>query len=141
MPVVDASVVVRLLQNRRDEDGLRERFGQERYVDAPALIDAEVTSAIRGLLLSSKPTTSISAERAATMLDDFADLPLRRYPMQPFQRRALALRHDFTAYDAFYVALAESLEVPLLTDDRKYAGASGHTAEIETWPGSPTGSA
>jgi predicted nucleic acid-binding protein len=65
--------------------------------------------------------------------DDFADLPLVWYPMQRFQRRALALRHNFTDYDAFYVALAESLGMPLLTDDKKYAGAAGHTAHIETW--------
>jgi predicted nucleic acid-binding protein len=66
------------------------------------------------------------------MLDDFADLPLVRYPMLPYQRRALSLR-DFAAYDAFYVALAESLDMPLLTDDQKYAKAAGHTAVIETW--------
>lgn len=134
MTVVDASIVVRLLQNRRGDDGLRERFGQHRYLHAPALIDAEVTSTTRGLLMTSKPEIKITIGRAEQMLDDFADLPLVRYPMQPYQRRALRLRDNFTAYDAFYVALAESLGVPLLTDDRKYAKAAGHTAIIETWP-------
>lgn len=134
MTVVDASIVVRLLQNRRGDEGLRERFGQHRYVHAPTLIDAEATSAIRGLLLTSKPAIKISTARAEEMLDDFADLPLVRYPMQPYQRRALTLRDNFTAYDAFYVALAESLGMPLLTDDRKFAKAAGHTAVIETWP-------
>ena len=125
--------MVRLLQNRQGDDRLRERFGQNRYVHAPALIDAEVTSAIRGLLLTSKPPIRISVVRAEQMLDDFADLPLVRYPMQPHQRRVLALRDNFTAYDGFYVALAESLGMPLLADDRKFAGAAGHTAVIETW--------
>ncbi|HEY5231529.1 MAG TPA: type II toxin-antitoxin system VapC family toxin [Galbitalea sp.] len=134
MTVVDASVVVRLLQNRRGDHSLRERFGQQRYVHAPALIDAEVSSAIRGLLLTSKPEIKIDVKRAEEMLDDLADLPLVRYPMQPYQRRVLALRNNFTAYDAFYVALSESLNMPLLTDDRKYAGAPNHTAIIETWP-------
>lgn len=134
MTVVDASIVVRLLQNRRSDEGLRERFGRDRYVHAPALIDAEVASAIRGLLLTSKIAIQISAARAEQMLDDFANLPVVRYPMQPYQRRTLVLRHNFTAYDAFYVALAESLQMPLLTDDRKYAKAAGHTAVIETWP-------
>lgn len=133
MTVVDASIVVRLLQNRRGDDALRERFGQQRYVSAPALIDAEVTSAMRGLLLPSKPAIKITVERAEEMLADFADLPLVRYPMQPFQSRALDLRDNFTAYDAFYVALAESLGMPLLTDDRKYGRAADHTAVIETW--------
>lgn len=92
MTVVDASIVVRLLQNRRGDDGLRERFGQHRYLHAPALIDAEVTSATRGLLMTSKPETKITIGRAEQLLDDFADLPLVRYPMQPYQRRALTLR-------------------------------------------------
>lgn len=134
MAVVDASIVVRLLQNRREDTGLREWFEQHRHVHAPALIDAEVASATRGLLMTSKAAIKITGARAAQMLDDFADLPLVRYPMQPYQRRVLALRGNFTAYDAFYVALAESLGMPLLTDDRKYANAPGHTAVIETWP-------
>lgn len=137
MTVVDASIVVRLLQNRRGDQRLRERFGRERLVHAPALIDAEVSSAIRGLLLTSKRGIRIDVARAEEMLEDFLDLPLVRYPMQQFQRRVLTLRNNFTAYDAFYVALAESLGVPLLTDDRKYATAPSHTAVIETWPGDP----
>jgi predicted nucleic acid-binding protein len=134
MTVVDASIVVRLLQNRRGDERLRERFSRHRYVHAPTLVDAEVTSAIRGLLLTTKPAIMISTERAGEMLDDFADLPLVRYPMQPYQQRVLTLRDNFTAYDAFYVALAESRDMPLLTDDRKYAKAAGHSAVIETWP-------
>lgn len=132
MTVVDASVVVRLLQNRRDDTGLRERFGRKRHVHAPSLIDAEVTSAIRGLLLTSKRAIQITVERSEQMLDGFADLPLVHYPMQPYQRRALALGDKFTAYDAFYLALAESLSMPLLTDDRKYGKAPAPTTVIET---------
>lgn len=133
MTVVDASIVVRLLQSRRGDAELRERFGRHRHVHAPALIDAEVTSAIRGLMLTSNPRLQVSVERAEQMLDDFADLPLVRYPMQPYQRRVLALRGNLSAYDAFYLALAESLGMPLLTDDRKLRKAPGHTAAIETW--------
>lgn len=134
MTVVDASAVVRLLQNRHGDDKLRERFRQDRFMHAPALIDAEVTSAIRGLLLTSKPAIKISTSRADEMLADFAALRIVRSPMQPHQRRVLALRDNFTAYDAFYVALSEALEMSLLTDDGKYAKASGHTAEIEECP-------
>lgn len=133
MTVVDASIVVRLLQNRRGDAGLRERFARERRLHAPALIDAEVASAIRGLLMTSKPEIQFSVSRAEQMLDDFADLPLERYPMAPFQRRALALRDNFTAYDALYLALAEALGMPLLTDDRKFERAPGQGTVIETW--------
>lgn len=131
--VVDASIVVRLLANRRGDQGLRERFAQSRRVHAPALIDAEVTSAIRGLMLTTEPEVRVGDLRAAEMVEDFAALPLVRHPMAPYQPRVLELRANFTAYDAFYVALAESLDMPLLTDDRKYAGAPGHSAVIETW--------
>lgn len=133
MTVVDASIVVRLLQNRGGDGPLRERLGQQRHLHAPALIDAEVTSAIRGLLMTSKPGVRVSLVRTEQMLDDFADLPLARYPMQPFQRRVVSLRDNFTAYDAFYVALAESLAMPLLTDDRKFARTPAHSADVQTW--------
>lgn len=134
MTVVGASIVVRLLQNRDGDQGLRERLGQHRYVHAPTLVDAGVTSAIRGLLLTAKTTPQISTTRAQQMLADFADLPLVRYPMQPYQKQVLALRDTLTADDGFYVALAESLDMPLLTDDRKYANAGVHAVDIETWP-------
>ena len=72
--VVDASIVVRLLQNRAGDEPLRERFGQQRHVHALQLIDAEVASAIRGLLLTSKAEIRISLARAGEMLEDVADL-------------------------------------------------------------------
>lgn len=133
MTVVDASIVVRLLLNRRDDSSLRQRFAQQKELHAPALIDAEVASATRALLLTSRIGTKITPTRAEQMLGDFVALPLRRYAMQPHFRRVLALRNNFTAYDGFYVALSEVLEMPLLTDDRKYASAPGHSAVIETW--------
>ena len=49
--VVDASIIVRLLQNRAGDEPLRERFGQQRHVHAPQLIDAEVASASGGTQL------------------------------------------------------------------------------------------
>lgn len=134
MTVADASIVVRLLLSRQGDVALRERFGRERHVHVPTLIDAEVTSAVRGLLLTRKPGVGLTVERAGQMLGDCAELPLVRYPMQPLQRRVLALRDNFTAYDAFYLALAETLDMPLLTDDRKFEKALGATTIVETWP-------
>ncbi|HNV13671.1 MAG: type II toxin-antitoxin system VapC family toxin [Actinomycetales bacterium] len=134
MVVVDASIVVRLLQNRRGDAALRERFSRERRLHAPALIDAEVTSALRGLLMTSKVAIRITRERAGEMLDDYADLPIERHLLQPLQRRVLELRDNFTAYDAFYVALAEALDLPLLTDDGKFARSTSQPSLIETWP-------
>ena len=56
-----------------------------------------------------------------------------RNTMQPLQR-AFALRHNLTAHDAMCVAVAEALDVRLLTDDAKLASASGHHATIESYP-------
>lgn len=133
MTVVDASIIVRLLQNRSGDEPLRERIGRHRHLHAPTLIDAELTSAIRGLLRATRPAIHVSVKRAGEMLEDYAALPLVRHPMQPYQRRVLSLRANFTAYDAFYVALAEALQAPLLTDDHKFERSPAHAATVETW--------
>lgn len=126
--VVDCSIVIRLLSNLEGDELLRQRFAQTLH--APALIDAEVSSVVRGLTMTSRADAQITADRAEQMLADYADLRIMRYPMQPLQRRVLDLRHNLTAYDAMYVALAESFDLPLLTDDAKFAGSPGHRADI-----------
>ena len=130
--VVDCSIIIRLLASQEGDDLLRQRLA--RTVHAPALIDAEVSSVVRGLAITSKPT-QISADRAGEMLTDYAGLRITRHAMQPLQTRAFELRHNFTAYDAMYVALAETLGHPLLTDDGKFDGTPGHHAEIHHYPG------
>jgi predicted nucleic acid-binding protein len=97
-------------------------------------VDAEVSSVVRGLTITTKPNVQITAGRALQMLTDYAGLRIVRHPMQPLQRRVFELRHNFTAYDAMYVALAEALDVPLLTDDGKFAATPGHRADIHAYP-------
>lgn len=130
--VVDASIVVRLLANRPADEDLRGRFAHFRTVHAPHLIDSEVGSAIRGLLLGGR----IELSRAVEMLSDFVGLRIKRYPMHPHLDRVIELRNNLTAYDAAYVALAETLRVPLLTQDPKLARATGHHADVQVFPGS-----
>lgn len=130
--VIDCSIVIRLLSNVPGDDLLRRRLS--RTVHAPALIDAEVSSVARGLNITTKPSVRISDERAQLMLTDYSGLRIVRHPMQPLQHRAFELRHDFTAYDAMYIALAETLDIPLLTDDGKVAGTPGHHADVHVYP-------
>ncbi len=130
--VVDCSIIIRLLASKPGDELLRQRMA--RTVHAPTLIDAEVSSVVRGLSITAKPELQISAERALEMLADYAGLRIARHPMQPLQARAFELRHNLTAYDAMYIALAESLGIPLLTDDGKLAVAPGHTADVHQYP-------
>ncbi|GAA2848371.1 type II toxin-antitoxin system VapC family toxin [Streptosporangium fragile] len=133
--VVDASVVFRLLANVKGDDLLRRRMA--RKVHAPALIDVEIASGVRGHVITGKPEVRISQARAQVMLERYAQLKITRHPMLPLQRRVLELRNNLTAYDGMYVALAELLGVPLLTDDAKFAGSTGHRAEIHRYPPPP----
>lgn len=130
--VVDCSIVIRLLSNLNGDDLLRQRLA--RTLHAPALIDAEVSSVVRGLAITSKPNVRITAERAGEMLTDYTGLRIVRYPMQPLQRRVFELRHNLTACDAIYVALAETLDIPLLTDDSKFASPPCSRAAIHAYP-------
>ncbi len=93
----------------------------------PHLIDTEVLHALRRLTI----TGEISEDRAADARNDFAELALIRYPHQPLSDRVWELRHNLTAYDATFGALAEALGVPLVTCDARLASAPGYRAHVE----------
>lgn len=127
MIVVDASALIDALREIPDGDALRERLVSDE-LHAPALIDYEVVSGVRRLTLSG----DLEAERAEYLLTDFDDLPLHRWPGDdPLRRRAFALRNQVSAYDAAYLALAEALECPLVTRDKRLARSGGHDATVE----------
>lgn len=110
-----------------DTDELRARLAGE-DLHAPALIDFEVVSVLRGLIRGRR----LSATRASDLLTDFDDLLLRRWPLaDPLRRRALSWRDNLSAYDASYVALAEAIGCPLLTRDVRLARSSGTGVAIE----------
>ena len=58
------------------------------------------------------------------------DLPITLHPAEPFLHRMWELRHNVTPYDAWYVALAEALDAPLLTTDARLARSIGIRCEI-----------
>lgn len=127
MIVVDAAVVVDALTMAPETESIRIRLSGEE-LHSPHLIDFEVVSALRGQVLGSQ----LSPARAMDALADFDDLPLTRWPaVGALRRRAFSLRHNLSAYDAAYVALAEALGCPLLTRDKRLARAAGHAAQIE----------
>jgi len=75
--------------------------------------------------------TLIDERRAGIALADLADLPLRRAPHLPLLPRCWELRHNLTPYDAAYVALAEALEVALVTADRRLSRAAGIRCAVD----------
>lgn len=127
MIVVDASIIVTGLGDDGDDgDRIRARLRGQRLV-APHLIDLEVTSAWRRLVAAG----TLDPQRAAFALADLGALRLERVPHGPLLDRCWELRHNLTVYDAAYVALAEQLDVPLLTGDVRLADAPGPRCRTE----------
>ena len=116
-----------LLQTERGIRIEERLFAPGETLHAPHLIDIEVAHAMCRAWLQGL----IDEVRAGEALDDLAAWSLIRYPHDLFLPRIWSIRHNVTAYDAVYVALAESLEVILLTCDARLASSSGHDARIE----------
>lgn len=129
MIVVDASVVVDVLLNRSPTgiEVARRLSAEAGSLLAPHLIDAEIGQVLRRFWLS----RAITAERAATALDDYSQMPIARYPHWPLLARAFEMRGNVTFYDALYLALAEATGAPLLTADRRLADVPGVSARVD----------
>lgn len=104
----------------------RARLLEGAPVYAPHLVDAEVGQAIRGLVLRGV----VDATDGALARLDAATLVATRIDHRPLGARAFELRDNVSFYDGLYVALAEHLEVAMLTADRKLAAATGPRCRI-----------
>ena len=127
MIVVDASVVaVALGDDGPEGERARLRLSDE-VLAAPELVDLEAVSVWRRQVAAKRMT----ARRAALAVSDLQNLPLQRSPHRRLLNRIWELRHGVTPYDAAYVALAEVLDVVLVTGDARLARVSGIRCEIE----------
>lgn len=127
MIVVDASVIVTALaDDGPDGDQARERLRGERLT-APHVIDLEAVSAWRRLTAGGE----LDERRARLALDDLQALRIERVRHGPLLDRCWELRDNITIYDAAYVALAELLDVTLVTTDSKLSKAPGARCEVE----------
>lgn len=124
MLVIDASAVVELLLGRPAAESIERRIVDHGYeLHAPHLLDVEVLSAVRRVLARGEA----SAARADEAVADFLDLSVERYPHDVLVPRIWQLRDNVSAYDAAYLALAETLAedgVLLLTADARLARAA-----------------
>jgi len=88
-------------------------------VHVPQLAHLEVVSVLRGLVRGGR----VSAERADQALQDLRVFPARSWPHEALLGRVWELRHNLTAYDAAYVALAELVGATLVTGDARLVTA------------------
>jgi predicted nucleic acid-binding protein len=125
--VVDASVLVEFLTGGEHKEAAERAIGRERWVWAPALVDAEVGSALRRLVRAKK----FGPRKATAVLDSLFQMRLQRVPHAALVGRAWQLRDNVTFYDALYVALAEAARAPLLTLDARLAKVPKLRTEVE----------
>jgi predicted nucleic acid-binding protein len=126
--VLDASAAIDWLLQTSAGRRIEQRiFSQNESLHAPHLLDLEVGQVLRRLAGEGV----ISAHRADQAIEDLLDLRMTRYPHLVLLPRIWQLRHNLSAYDAAYIALAEKLGARLVTRDGRLASAPGHAVPIE----------
>ncbi len=128
MIVLDASAAVDwLLQTSAGQRIEKRIYSHHESLHTPHLLDLEVTQVLRRLVREG----TVPAHRADEAIRDLLDLRITRYPHFVLLPRIWQFRHNFSAYDAAYIVLAEKLGAALVTRDGRLASASGHAAPVE----------
>lgn len=115
MLVIDSSVLVAALVTKGPVGTWAENVLTSEPLAAPHLMPVEVANILRKSVLMG----DISRDNASAAHLDLVSLPVELFPYQPFAERVWELRSSLTAYDAWYVSLAEYLEAKLATLDIK----------------------
>lgn len=124
--VVDASVIVSLLIDPGPTaTAIAARLGEATLL-APAVLPFEVANVLR----RRRNAGLLSLGEAAVAHDAFIELPVDLWPWEALAARAWRLGDNLSSHDAAYVALAELTDAPLLTRDKRIAGAPGVTCTI-----------
>lgn len=128
MIVLDASAVIDwLLQTPAGQRIEKRIYARNETLHAPHILDLEVTQVLRRLAQQGV----LTGRRAGEAVHDLVDLRVTRYPHFVLLPRIWQLRHNFSAYEAAYVVLAEELRAALVTRDGRLASASSHaTVEL-----------
>lgn len=128
--VVDASVIVAaLVDGGSDGEWAQSELALEDLV-APHLMPVEVANTLRRAVHAG----DLSSDVATLAHADLVRLRIDLFPYEPHAERVWTLRDNLTAYDGWYVALAEALGVPLITLDRRVARAPGPTCDFRLPP-------
>lgn len=126
--VLDASVVVAALVDDGDAGSQALSLLASDHLAAPHLMPAEVANILRRLAAHG----AISTDVASLAHDDLLDLAVELLPYDVVAGRIWELRANLTAYDAWYVAVAELVDAPLVTLDERLARAPGPRCVVRT---------
>ncbi len=126
--VVHASAVVAALVDDGPDGRWADGQLREAPLVAPHLMPVEVANVLRRAVLSG----AVSADVASLAHADLLLMPVQLVAYAPVAERVWQLRSVVTAYDAWYVALAEELHAPLVTLDLRLAGSSGPRCGFRT---------
>ena len=126
--VVDSSVLVAALVDTGPNGVWAEEILARGSLHAPELSMVEATNALRRLELAKKLTTA----EANAAHEDLMLLDIELYSFEPFADRIWELRHAVTGDDAWYVALAEALKLPLATLDERVSRMPGLACKFLT---------
>ena len=128
MIVLDASAAIDWLLHTPAGIKVDQRiYSRSETVHVPHVLDLEVAQVLRRFVRDG----NLSSGRADVALQDLMDVRFTRYPHWRLLPRIWQLRHNLTAYDGAYIALAELLNAPLITRDRRVSSARGHHAQVE----------
>ena len=133
--VIDASVLVAVLVDDGRDGQWAETVISQGSLAAPEMALAEATNILRRM----EQYGNVSRLEATAAHSDLLRLDIDLYPFTPFAERIWELRANVTSYDAWYVALAEALDSPLFTLDRKMSRASGPRCPVIVPPHPPEG--
>jgi predicted nucleic acid-binding protein len=126
--VIDSSVVVAALVDSGPHGDWAEAVLAGGSLQAPELVRVEATNIFRRL----EGAKLITTPEANAAQDDLMQLDIDLFPFEPFAGRIWELRHNVTSYDAWYVAIAEALKLPLATLDEPLSKSNGVSCKFLT---------
>jgi predicted nucleic acid-binding protein len=126
--VVDSSVLVAALIDTGPHGVWAEGVLAKGSLHAPELALVEATNILRRL----ERAKLITTPEANGAQEDLMQLDIDLFSFEPFADRVWELRHNVTSYDAWYVALAEALKLPLATLDETLSKSNGVACEFLT---------
>jgi predicted nucleic acid-binding protein len=127
LTVVDTTVLIDYLIEDEHRDGVDDLFASRLPVAAPDVVVFEVLSALRRMTFAGR----LDDKRAGNAVVDLGDVQVDLFSSLPLRERAWELRHNLTAGDALFLALAEQLGESLATKDRGLLAAA-REAGVET---------